>query len=106
MRAALIVFALALTGCAGSQTHMRLLEAENAVRVAPSGVPDSDFTVSIRNVVDFGFDPDDQATRNRTALDFLKTQCPQGRVVGETIIDTGAYLTGRPSRTYAIRVKC
>lgn len=106
MRGAVLVLALALAGCAGSQPHLRLLESDGSIRVAPSESADADFVVSIRNTIDFGYDPDVQEVRHRTALDLLKSQCPTGRVIGETVIDTGAYLTGRASKTYAIRVKC
>lgn len=101
-----IVLALILSACAGSQTHMRVLEADNALNVMPASSPTHDFVVSIRNLKDFGYDPDDKATRDRTALQALETQCPAGRVVGETVINTGTYALGNPSRTYAIQVKC
>lgn len=96
----------ALTGCAGSQSHLRLLEHDNALSVAPAQSPTHDFVVSIRNVKDFGYDPDDKGTRDRTALQALAAQCPNARVVGETVIETGTYLLGNPSRTYAVQVKC
>ena len=39
MRAPLAVLLVVLNGCAGSQTHLRMLEADNALRVEPSSVP-------------------------------------------------------------------
>jgi hypothetical protein len=62
--------------------------------------------VSIRNVIDIGYDPDNKATRDAAALRVLAEQCPNGRIVDETVIKTGRFLTGRPARTYAIHVKC
>lgn len=97
---------VAFAGCAGSQSHLRLLEKDNALSVAPANSPTHDFVVSIRNLKDFGYDADDKATRDRTALQALEAQCPAGRVVGETVINTGTYALGNPSRTYAIQVKC
>jgi hypothetical protein len=108
MRKLLICFAALATGaCAGTQSHLRLLEKDNALNVqpAPPGLP-YDFVVSIRNVKDFGFDPDDKATRDRTALQALQSQCPAGRIVGETAINTGAYALGNASLTYSLQVKC
>jgi len=101
-----LVATLFVAGCAGSQTHLRLLEAEGALKVAPASVPGHDFDVSIRNVIDVGYDSDDAATRSRTALQLLESQCPSGAVVGETTINTGAYLLGRPSNTYVVQIKC
>lgn len=101
------VFALGLCGCAGSQSHLRMLEKDNALNVqpAPPGVP-YDFVVSIRNVKDFGYDPDNKATRDATALQALQDQCPSGRIIGETAINTGQYALGNSSKTYSLQVKC
>lgn len=101
-----ILGALALGGCAGSQEHLRLLEADHAISVMPASAPDHDFVVSIRNLVDVGYDPDDKATRDRTALQFMQAQCPRATIVGETAISTGSYMGGRASKTYAIKIKC
>lgn len=98
---------LALIGCAGSQTHLRILEADNALRVEPSATVPGEYVVTLRNVVDFGYDPDDPVSRTATAKQALASQCPNGsNVVGETVINTGTYGLGRPARTYSIRVKC
>lgn len=104
--AVFVLLAPAFSGCSGTQSHLRTLEQINALSVAPASSPTHDFVVSIRNVKDPGYDPDIKATRDATALSALKTQCPGGRVVGETVIDTGTYLLGNPARTYAIQVKC
>lgn len=97
---------IGVSGCSGSQSHLRLLEADNALSVAPANSPTHDFVVSIRNVKDIGYDPDDKATRDRTAVQAMQAQCPSARVVGETVITTGTYLLGNPARTYAIQIKC
>lgn len=91
---------------AGCQSQMRVLEAGGNIRVERSTVAGSDYAVHIKNALDFGFNPDDRANRHKWALDYLKTQCPGGRVVSEDEIVTGQYLTGRPSKTYAVYVKC
>ncbi len=100
------VAVLALIGCAGSQSHLRILESGNAISVTPSSAPGHDFVVSIRNVKDFGYDPDDKATRDTTALQMLREQCPAGRVVGETVVNTGTFALGNPARNYLVQVKC
>ena len=101
-----VTLAVVCAGCAGTQSELRILENQNALQVDPSPTADASFVVSIRNVIDFGYDPDIKATRDATALQALKTQCPEGVIVGETVIDTGTYLLGNSSRTYAIKVKC
>lgn len=106
IRLVTIAFALALSGCAGTDSHLRLLEKDNAVRVEPASTPDATYVVSVRNVIDVGYDPDDKATRDDVALRMVRAQCPGGQVVGETMIATGEYLLGRQARTYAIKVRC
>ncbi len=100
------IVAVGLTGCAGTDAQIRMLEQDNAVRVEPATTADANYVVSVRNLVDIDYNLDDKPTREDLALRMLRTQCPDGRIAGETVIDTGTYLLGRPARTYAIRVKC
>lgn len=104
---AVAALALALAGCNVTDAQNRLLEKDGALRVdpAPSGQR-YDFVVSLRNVKDVGYDPDDRETRNGKALQVLREQCPTGRVVGETVVSTGEYALGGAARTYAVQVRC
>lgn len=99
----LIAISLLLSSCQG---QMRILEAGGNIRVEPSTIAGSDYAVHLRNVVDFGYDPDDKANRDKFALTYLKNQCPTAKIVNETTIETGTYATGRPSRVYTVYVKC
>jgi len=102
------MLSLALAACtvgSGGQV-LRLHERDSILSVLPSREPGYDYVVSIQNVVDPGFNPDDKATRDRIALARTKKQCPLGSIVGETETDSGEWLSGRPKRTYAIQVKC
>ncbi|MCK1503135.1 hypothetical protein [Bradyrhizobium sp. 188] len=85
---------------------MRLLEKDKVVQVEPSQTKDSDYTVRMKNSLDLGSDADDLANRNATALRMTAAPCPRGRVVGETSIEKGAYVGGRPAREYFVRIKC
>lgn len=90
----------------GSQGYLRNMESYGNLRVDPSQSPDYDYVVTVRNVLDFGYDPSKKEVRDKVALQMLETQCPAGRVVGETAINTGQFLGGRPSMSYAIQVRC
>lgn len=105
MRPSVLLFAFLATGCAGTQSHLRLLENAGALRVDPGPTPGI-YIVTIKNTKDFNFDPDNLDTRNGAALQALETQCPRAHVVGETVINTGQFLMGNPARTYAIKVAC
>lgn len=99
-----VVLLAALLSLAGCQT--RLLEQEGNIRVEPSNQAGSDYVVHLQNLVDFGFNPDDPANRHKWALDYIKGQCPNGRVVGDRSIDTGSFATGRRARTYFVYIAC
>lgn len=100
------IVAAGLAGCKGEDLRLRSLEHDNALRVEPSSTPGADYVVTLRNLIDIGYNPDDKPTRDAVALRTLREQCPRGQVVGETVIATGTYLDGRPSRTYSMRIKC
>jgi hypothetical protein len=94
-----------VANCAGTETHIRMLEHDNAIRIEIAQAATYDYVVYINNSVDFGYDPDDPETRKKTALLALRTQCPQGQIVGERIIERGDALL-RAAKTYAFQVKC
>jgi hypothetical protein len=101
-----ILLLMLLSACSTSSLYHRTLEQSNALRVDPILSRDADYVVSLRNVKDIGYDPDDPYTRQEVALSVLREQCPNGAIAGESIINTGSYLLNNPARTYAVRVKC
>jgi hypothetical protein len=103
-----IVVAICATlgGCAGTDTHLRMLENYNHLQIEPSQVKDFDYIVRIKNVIDVGYDPDNPETRNDTALRAIRVQCPEPRIVGEQVIEKGTYAIGRPAREYFIQIRC
>ncbi len=105
MKTKALVMLLSVT-LAGCQTQMRMWESSGDLRVEPANAADADYVVTMRNTLDFGYNPDDKTNRNHVALNYLKTQCPSGRVVRESMIQTGTYGMGRPARTYSVYVKC
>jgi hypothetical protein len=103
---AAVLCAAALAGCAGTQSQMRLLENQNALRVEPTSGPGYDYTVVVKNVKDIGYNPDNKADRESIALRAIGTQCPSAVIAKEEVIETGAYLLGNPSRDYFMRIRC
>lgn len=106
MRILILVSALALSGCAGTHAHREMLMNQGAIALRSSERPGVDYVVSIRNVVDIGYNSDNPQTRKETAVALAEPQCPGARVVGEKPIRTGEYLGGRPSYTYELDIKC
>lgn len=104
---AAVALALPLAACTpGTQGYIRNMESHGHLRVEPAYSSDYDYNVHVRNVLDIGYDPSDKATRDRTALQMLENQCPTGSVVGETVINTGEWMGGRPSETYILHIRC
>lgn len=103
---ATLLCAAVLAGCAGTQTQMRLLENQNALRVEPTSGPGYDYTVVVKNVKDVGYNPDNRADRESIALRAISTQCPSAAIAKEEVIETGTYLLGNPSRDYFMRIRC
>jgi hypothetical protein len=102
----IVALCAALGGCAGSDTHLRMLENSNALQVEPSQSKDFDYVVRMKNLVDIGYNPDNPDTRRETALHEMQAQCPGARIVGEQVIEKGTYAIGRPAREYFIQIKC
>jgi hypothetical protein len=91
---------------ASCQNQMRILENSGVIRVEPANREGSDYVVHLRNMVDFGFNPDDKANRQKWAVDMLRSQCANPQIVEEIVIETGSYGIGGKSRQYSIFMKC
>ncbi|KAA0689861.1 hypothetical protein DTW90_30685 [Neorhizobium sp. P12A] len=85
---------------------MRAMESAGELAVTPETGKPYDYTVKILNRRDIGYNPDDLDQRKKTALLLLKDQCPNGSVIGETVVNTGTYGIGTPARAYFVQVKC
>jgi hypothetical protein len=101
-----IWLAALLAGCAGTDTQLRMLERDNALRIEPVSGKPYDYIVRLSNLVDVGYNPDNKETRDDTAMRAIKAQCPKGRIVGEEVIEKGTYVMGRPAREYLVQIKC
>ncbi|PDV89945.1 hypothetical protein CO652_00550 [Rhizobium sp. H4] len=97
VKALVLVLSVALAGC---QTQSGELE------VTPAPVPGANHALLMSNTPDVGYNPDDKEDRERHALNYLKTLCPAGRVIKESVVETGTNDQGRPARSYMLYVKC
>jgi len=95
-----------LSACAGSVTHDQLLQRSGTVRIDPQAGAPGLFRVSVRNDIDFGFDPDRLEDRQRAAAGALRAQCDGLDFVDEAVIDGGTNFVGRTLRTYVMTVRC
>lgn len=102
----IVALCATLAGCAGTDTQLRMLENQNALQIEPSQTKDFDYVVRMKNLIDFGYDPDNPETRKETSLRAIRAQCPDARIVGEQVIEKGTYAIGRPAREYFMQIKC
>ena len=102
----LIVCINCLFGCVGTQSYLRLLESNGTVRVDSADDKSYDFKVSVKNLVDFGWNGDNKADRLKTVVMMFGNRCREVSVIDEIPIETGTYLTGKASITWVMKVKC
>ena len=98
--------AAAVSGCAGTQHYVRVLESDGTVRV---DIPDDksyDYKVLIQNKVDIGWDGGNKDDRLKTVQLMFGDRCRGLKVVDETPIEKGTYLGGRAAVTWVMKVKC
>jgi hypothetical protein len=93
-------------GCAGTQSHLRLLESGGAIRVDVADDKSYDYKVLIENRVDFGWDGGDKEDRMKTVQLMFGERCRDVKVLEEVPIEKGTYLTGKPAVTWVMKVKC
>jgi hypothetical protein len=104
-RALFMIAGLALANCAGTDAQLRNLEREGIMRIeqAPPGRP-YDYVVRITKAVDIGWNSEDKPTRDDTAMRAMRAQCPNGRIIGEDVIEKGT--AGRGDRDYLVQIRC
>lgn len=104
------LFALLLSpvvgACAGNDPAQPGLTMSGALSVERARSADYDYLISIKSQKGLGINIDDQAARDRLALQTLKDQCEAPEIVKETVSRGDEYLFGNSPRTYKIEVKC
>ena len=102
-----LVFSIALvTGCAGTQTHLRILESGGAIRTDISDDDSYDYKVFIKNTIDFGWDGGREADRIMAVNLMFKNTCRKIEIVDQIPIRKGEYLFGKEAVTWVMKVKC
>lgn len=96
---------VALAGCSNN-TRLALMTRSGEVRVDRTPTANHDYTVTVRNVYEAGYDADIQQDRNTMALSAMKGECPNGKVVGEDFIKVGEQPDARRRGDFKIFVKC
>ncbi len=94
-----------LTGCAGLEHGVAVVQNEEPISVEPSQAAGYDYLVIIREGGNLGFDPNDQQARDLAALAKLRDQCDAPKIVGETVVKSDAGL-GAQAHRYEVKVRC
>lgn len=98
--------AISLSGCAGTQSHLRLLERDGTIRTDIADDKTYDYKVLIENRFDIGWDGGNREDRIRTVNLMFQDNCKEVDIIDETPINKGQYLTGSDTVTWVMKVKC
>lgn len=102
----LLGWLMSLFGCAGTQSHLRILETDGTIRTDISDDASYDYKVFIENRIDFGWDGDNAEDRLRTVNLMFNDTCKDVKVLDQIPIKKGKYLVGRESVVWVMKVKC
>ncbi|MFL7015459.1 hypothetical protein AB6D16_009185 [Vibrio cyclitrophicus] len=102
----IIVMLTLLMGCAGSQTHLRILESGGDIRTELSDTDEYDYKVYIKNTIDFGWDGGDEKDWLNAVQMMFKDSCRSVDVLEQTPIHRGEYGIGKEAITWVMKVKC
>lgn len=95
-----------LYGCAGTHSHLRILESSGDIRTDISDADTYDYKVFIKNTVDFGWDGGNEQDRLKAVNLMFKKTCKKTQVIDQIPIKKGEYLTGKEAVTWVMKVKC
>ena len=96
--AALVTISAVLTGCADMRGTVRIEQAS-------AGKP-YDFVVHVKNIYEYGYNPEVLEDRKRMALALVKRDCPAARVVGQDKIITEIWGITSSKPEYVVFVRC
>jgi hypothetical protein len=65
-----------------------------------------DFVVHVKNVPDYGYNPEVSADRAGMALKLVRRECPSAQVVGQKTIDNEIYGITSSRLDYVVFVRC
>ncbi|MFZ2869843.1 hypothetical protein [Zavarzinia sp.] len=106
MRIMILVAAIGLTGCAGTEMGATVMERSGDMHVFEADGPDHDYKFYIKNIADVGFDGDRAADRHLLMQKYLAGECRGVTIVREDYLRLGRWLTGSPKGQWIERVKC
>jgi hypothetical protein len=95
---ALVIFSMALAGCADMRGTVR-------VEQAPAGRP-YDFVVHVKNSAEIGYNPEVSGDRAGMAVALVRRYCPAARVIGQEKIITEIYGITSSKPDYVVFVSC
>jgi hypothetical protein len=102
----LSVFVICFCGCAGTQSYLRILESDGTIRTDIADNDSYDYKALIENRIDFGWDGGNREDRLKTVNLMFQDSCREVKVLDETAIKKGQYLTGKEAITWVMKIKC
>lgn len=85
---------------------MNMMLSHGELRVDKTTAATFDYTVTVRNVWQPGYDAEIREDRERLALNAMKGECPGAKIVGEDFIKIGEQPKDRRLGEFKIKVFC
>lgn len=99
--------ALLVSGCSGTEYHLRMLEKDGTIRTAMPFDESYDFTFLIENRIVLDWDGDNKEDRKEITQLMFKKQCNNDvKIISETPERKGKYSDNRESTVWVLKVKC
>lgn len=97
---------LMIVASCGTDAQVQRAAFYGDLRFEVTPTADYDFTIYRKNGGDIGGNPDNKQVRDAEALSYMRSQCPNARIVSEEKVKLGEHLLGGDIATYVMRIKC
>lgn len=97
---------LLMSSCAGTTTHLKMLEDSGSVRIESVLNEEYNYKVFIKNTTDFGWDGGLRSDREKAINLIFKEKCEKTDILDEASIQTGTYAFSKPALTWIMKIKC
>lgn len=94
------------SSCAGTLTHVHMLEDGGAIRTEEIVGQSYQYKVFIKNTQDFGWNGDRREDREKAVHLLYDDKCSKIEILEEAPLQTGTYPINRPAITWIMKIRC
>lgn len=101
-----LLIVLWFSSCAGTLTHVHMLEHGGAIRTESVANEEYQYKVFIKNTRDFGWNGDVKEDREKAINLMFADRCKKVEILEDLPLQTGTYPINRPAITWIMKIKC